>query len=94
MNQVILDLVPSHPSISLSVMLSYSAERTAKKVKRLLKDINLHHKRRLTEFRFTQDSDYIRHKFLNLISKQDIEVGQVVVKKTAVRQHLRDSTYI
>jgi hypothetical protein len=47
---------------------------------RLLKDINLHHKRRLTEFRFTQDSVIIRHKFLSLISKQDIEVGQIVIE--------------
>lgn len=63
-------------------------------VKRLLKKLNLRHHRRINEFKFTNDSDFVRHKFLNLIGGLEIEAGRVVIKKTAVTPHLRENKKI
>jgi hypothetical protein len=63
-------------------------------VKRLLKKLNLRHHRKINEFKFTNDSDFIWHKFLNLIGSLEIEAGRVVIKKTAVAPHLRENKKI
>lgn len=61
-------------------------------VKRLLKNINSgnkKHHRKLTEFKFSQDSERVRKKFLCKIQKMDIIIGTVCINKNAVRDYLR-----
>lgn len=57
----------------------------------MLKKLNLRHHHKINEFKFTNDSDFVRHKFLNLIGNLEIESGRVIIKKTAVAAHLRDN---
>ncbi|MGH9923696.1 MAG: hypothetical protein ACRD38_13185, partial [Nitrososphaerales archaeon] len=49
------------------------------------------HHRKISEFKFSNDSDFVRHKFVNLIGSPEIEAGRVVIKKTAVAPHLREN---
>lgn len=63
-------------------------------VKRLLKKLNLRHHHKISEFKFSNDSDFVRHKFLILIGSLEIEAGRVVIKKTAVAPHLRGNKKI
>jgi hypothetical protein len=60
-------------------------------VKRQLKKLNLRNHHKINEFKFTNDRDFVRHKFLNLIDSLEIEAGTVVIKKTAVVERLRDN---
>jgi hypothetical protein len=69
-------------------------ERIKTDVKRLLKKLNVRNHKKIYEFKFSNDSKYVRCKMLNLISKSEIEAGQIVVKKSAVRNDLRDKKSI
>jgi uncharacterized protein DUF3800 len=53
--------------------------------------LNSKRKRSISEFKFSNDSEFIRLKVFNLIRKLDIEGGQVIIKKTAVKTNLRDN---
>lgn len=48
----------------------------------------------IDEFKFSDDNEYIRLKFLNLIRKLNFDGGQVVIKKAAVKEQLRDKKLI
>ena len=70
------------------------SERIKIDVRRLLKKLNVRSHKKIREFKFSNDSNYVRCKMLNLISKSDIQAGQIVVKKSAVRNDLRNKKSI
>lgn len=64
-------------------------------VKRTLKNINIgikHHRRKISEFKFSNDSDRIRKKFLRKIKDMDIVIGVVSISKDSVREDLKGDT--
>jgi hypothetical protein len=63
----------------------------AKQVKVCLINLNRYKNCHLSEFKFTRDNSKVRHTFLNLIHKLDIDVGQVAIKKSAVKPYLRNN---
>ena len=63
-------------------------------VKRLLKKLNIRKQIKISEFKFSNDRDYVRHKMLDLITSLDIDAGRIVIRKTAVRPHLQASKSI
>jgi len=61
-------------------------------VERTLKRINSkkNQKQKIPEFKFSNDSEKTRKKFLNVIKKMDIVVGAVCIRKDSVRADLKD----
>lgn len=68
--------------------------RTSVNTQRLLKTLNNKRRHPIDEFKFSNDNEYIRLKFLNLIRKSNFEGGQLVIKKAAVKERLRDKKLI
>ncbi|MDE1830184.1 MAG: DUF3800 domain-containing protein [Thaumarchaeota archaeon] len=66
------------------------------KVTRLLRHINTKqkHKRKISEFKFSEDSHLTRMKFLNLIKVLPVVSSVVLVSKDSVMQHLRNDPII
>lgn len=60
-------------------------------MKRKLKRLNERKGVHLTEFKFTDDDHFVRSHFIDTICKLNLEGGRVVVKKTAVKPHLKDN---
>lgn len=65
--------------------------RLTVEVKRLFKKLNLRNNRVVNEFKFSNDSEFVRNKFLKYISRSEIDAGQIVLRKTRVADHLRDN---
>jgi Protein of unknown function (DUF3800) len=68
--------------------------RISVNTQRLLKTLNNNRRHPIDEFKFSNDNEYIRLKFLNLIRKSNFDGGQVVIKKAAVKEGLRDKKLI
>lgn len=66
-------------------------ERIKHDIRRLLKSLNMKRRQKITEFKFSTDRDETRHKMLNLITKHDIDAGSIIIRKAAVKAHLRDN---
>ncbi|MEM3090010.1 MAG: hypothetical protein QXY22_05520, partial [Candidatus Nitrosotenuis sp.] len=67
------------------------------KIKRLLKNINMHQKpkRKIGEFKFSKDSHQTRMRFLRLIRTFNIKTGVVVIHKDSVKASLKsDPCYL
>lgn len=66
------------------------------KVTRLLRHVNTKQKqrRKISEFKFSEDSHEIRIKFLNLIKTLPISASVVLVSKDSVMNHLRDDPVV
>ena len=63
------------------------------KTKRLMKNINTKNKNKksnIKEFKFTNDSEKTRGKFLNLIQKSNLDLGALIISKDSVKQNLKD----
>lgn len=62
-------------------------------VSRTLKDVNIknkNHKKKISEFKFSNDSDNTRMKFLCKIKDMDIVIGIISISKTSVREYLKE----
>jgi cell shape-determining protein MreC len=66
-----------------------------KKVKRLLKNINSrtrNHKKKISEFKFSCNTETTRKRFLRQIRQLDVNIGVVCVSKDSVKQHLKEDS--
>ncbi|WP_370519329.1 DUF3800 domain-containing protein [Nitrososphaera sp. AFS] len=75
----------------IGYIITEQSGRISTDIKRVLKNLNKKHKHSIREFKFSNDSDFIRLKVLNLFRRLDIDGGQVVIKKSAVKSDLRDN---
>lgn len=59
------------------------------KVTTLLKRLNLRNKIKISEFKFSNDSQKTRIRFLNLISTLNIDIGVIAIAKDSVKEDLK-----
>jgi Protein of unknown function (DUF3800) len=77
---VIAYLIVEHPN------------RIGTEVKRLLKTLNKKNRKKISEFKFSEDEDKVRLKVLSFISRRlNLKAGKIVVNKVFVMNHLRES---
>lgn len=78
--------------VSYVILYDVSAYLIRHKVAKLLKRINLRarHKSKISEFKFSNNTEKTKIKFLNLINTLDLTIGTVVIKKDSVANHLKD----
>lgn len=87
------------PKSSISYTIGYVIMPTStphfvrNKCCRLLKKVNMQLKanKKLSEFKFSNDSHDTRLKFLGLIKSLDIDIGVVAVMKDSVKDHLKEN---
>ena len=60
-----------------------------KTIKRVLKNINTAHKKKITEFKFSANTDKVRKKFLKTVNKLDVELGVFCISKDSVKSELK-----
>jgi len=82
--------------IGFVIMINDNPFFNRNKVTRLLRRINSRqkHKRKISEFKFSEDSHVTRMRFLNLIKTLPIIAGVVLVSKDSVMNHLRNDPII
>jgi hypothetical protein len=73
----------------LGYVIAGQSGRISTDIKRVLKNLNKKRKHPIREFKFSNDSDFVRLRFLSVIRRLNIDGGQVVIKKTAVKSDLR-----
>ncbi len=62
-------------------------------VKRALKNINAGSKVKISEFKFSANTDRIRKKFLKTINRLDVELGVLCASKDSVKPDIREDPY-
>ncbi len=62
-------------------------------VKRALKNINAGNKMKISEFKFSANTDVVRRKFLKTISRLDVELGVFCVSKDSVKSDIKEDPY-
>jgi hypothetical protein len=79
--------------VSYVILYDASVHLIRHKVSKLLKRINLREKPRskISEFKFSTNTEKTKTKFLRLISTLDVTIGTVVIKKDSVVNHLKDN---
>jgi len=83
--------------VSYVILVNTTSGFLAGKISRLLRNINLAKKPRgkISEFKFSNDDDKTRIKFLNKINSYDVKIGVVAISKDSVKQHLqKDLVYL
>lgn len=60
-----------------------------KTIKRVLKNINTKSKKKIPEFKFSENTDKVRKKFLKTINKLDVELGVLCISKDSVKPDLK-----
>lgn len=74
----------------IGYVVSLNTQRLRVNVSRLLKRLNMRHKYKLSEFKFSNDREFIRCKMLQYIVKQDFNGGFVAIRKASVAPRLRE----
>jgi hypothetical protein len=82
--------------VSYVILYDTSVHLIRHKVSKLLKRINLREKPRskISEFKFSTNTEKTKTKFLHLINTLDVTIGTVVIKKDSVVNHLKDKPEI
>lgn len=65
----------------IAYVITYEPDVIRKKIKRLLKRINSRNRKRLSEFKFSKDSDKIKDKFFKHIKVLKFDIGYIAVNK-------------
>ena len=66
-----------------------------KKVKRLLKNINFgikKHNKKISEFKFSNNTEITKMRFMRQIKKLDVNIGVVCISKDSVAPHLKNDS--
>ncbi len=74
----------------IGYVVSLNTQRLRVNVSRLLKRLNMRHKYKLSEFKFSNDREFIRCKMLQYIVKQNFSGGFVAIRKASVAPRLRE----
>ena len=66
-----------------------SSIKDSRAIQRALKNINAQSKKKISEFKFSTDSDKVRRKFLKTINRLDVELGGFCISKDSVEPSLK-----
>ena len=77
--------------VSFVMIINTTSTRLEVLIKRALKNINIAKRRRwlISEFKFSNDSDKTKRKFLKKINSYDVQIGAVAISKDSVKTHLQ-----
>ena len=77
-------------TIGYAFTVDRSSAKEDKAIQRALKNVNAGSKKKISEFKFSANSDKVRKKFLKTISKLDIKLGVFCVSKDSVKPSLKE----